>query len=157
MNRNYCDGLVVSLMLLVALSSCNQKATTYSSASADMEIIKIKDDALFYNVYKIDSVNNYFLIYAKKNNSHYKIVSEKKELKCKEKIRINAGYRFSLQSIWTQEIWIGNINVSPSLTPHVTCLAFNDSTTICIERDSINDLFRAHNLTGLCISKSKGN
>jgi len=45
---------------------------------------------------------------------------------------------------------IGNVNISPSQTPHVTGLAFDDSTIIRIDRkNGIYDLFNCDNILGL--------
>lgn len=123
-----------------------------SNGSAIYTIARSNEDTLF-RVERIDSLNNYYLIYVTKDNTWFKIVS-KKMLACNcENIKKNGLYRLELSSIWRQEIMIGKINVSPSLNLLVTCLAFDDSTSICLERDSINDLYQAGNLRGLCITK----
>ena len=92
-----------------------------------------------YTIYKIDSINNFYLVYATMSKKNFKIVSmkENQEFDC-SKIQINGKYLFQLKSIWHS-------------LPHITCLGFNDSTTICLERPIINDLFVASNLKGLCI------
>jgi hypothetical protein len=111
-------------------------------------INQIKSDSIF-TVLKIDSINNYYLIYAKRKNQWFKIVSKKDNILIDSRIKISNDYKFSLHSIWNEKIMIGGINVSPSQTPHVTCLGFDKETTVCIERDSINDLFITKNLKGL--------
>ncbi len=45
---------------------------------------------------------------------------------------------------------IGNVDVSPGTTIHINCLKFDNSTLICLERDSINNLYSASNIRGLC-------
>jgi hypothetical protein len=42
------------------------------------------------------------------------------------------------------------VKILPQNSLLVNCFAFDDSTTICLERDSINDLDYAENLQGLC-------
>ena len=102
-------------------------------------------------VYKIDSINSYYLIYAERRGEKFKIVSKKQQnSKCK-RVSVNESYVLSLESLWTTPIMIGDVDVSPSIIPHVTCLGFDDSTTICIDRDNrIYDLFRTRNIKGLC-------
>ncbi len=137
-----------SLLILVTfcyLASCAQKI---SSKKSDQFTSTAKSDSIF-TVRKIDSINNYYLIYAKRDNRWFKIVSKKESTMRNNRIKINTDYKFSLHSIWNEKIMIGGINVSPSQTPHVTCLGFDEKTTICIERDSINDLFSSKNLKGL--------
>lgn len=132
------------LSIICFLSLCGCSNYTYS---------KSKYDSL-YKVYKIDSINSYFVVYAEKAGGIYKIVSKKNVDKCKSKIVPDRYYHFELVSIWNQPTMINGVNVSPSITPNVTCLGFDDSTRICIEREnSINDLYEARNLKGLCIIK----
>lgn len=135
------------IFLSVVLLSCLH-AKTISSLNNGVQ--DERTNKLLYNVYKIDSINNYYLIYAIKSDTLYKIVSKKEpSLSGGTLIMVKGNYSFQLSSIWTQPIIIGGVNVSPSVTPNVTCLSFDDSTRICLERDSINDLYRASNLRGL--------
>ena len=109
-----------------------------------------------YEVYNIDSVNNFYLIYVKKTDSIFKIVSSKTTNNNCEIIKLNQKYNFSLHSIWTKPIMIGNINASPSQTPEVTGLYFDDITIIRIDRENgIYDLYNCDNLQGLCYLKNK--
>lgn len=102
-----------------------------------------------YTVYRIDSINNYNLIYAKKQDLLYKIVSEKKKNKnCKIKIDLNKEYLFKLHSLLYQDIYINGVNVGGG--GWANCVKFNDTTNICIEKDSILDLHVAENIKGLC-------
>ena len=102
-----------------------------------------------YSVYKIDSINNYYLIYAKANDTLYKIISRKEIIVATRKIKIGKRYKFKLHSIWDQDIFINGLNASPRFVPHVTCLGFDSITDICIERPLINDLHYADNVKGL--------
>lgn len=102
-----------------------------------------------YSVYKIDSINNYYLIYAKANDTLYKIISKKETIAAARKIETGKKYKFKLHSIWNQDIFINGLNASPRFVPHVTCLGFDSITDICIERPLINDLHYADNVKGL--------
>lgn len=138
-------GKIIIFWILV--SSCDTiglsgNGYSYSGRSTGFEI-NLK-------VYKIDSINNFYLIYGRKGKSLFKIVS-KKEVSARGKpIRLNGKYEFSLTSIWNAEIIINGVNVSPSHIPAVNCLAFDSATYICLERDSITDLYHAYNVKGLC-------
>ncbi|MFL9485558.1 hypothetical protein ACI6Q2_22445 [Chitinophagaceae bacterium LWZ2-11] len=109
------------------------------------------DGSNYYKVYKIDSVNNYYFIYAKRRDTLYKIVSRKEVVPNCTGIKLNQEYSFILSSLWTKPIVVGNVDVSPSTTPNVTCISLDGVTKVCLERDSINDIFVAKNLRGLCI------
>lgn len=142
---------ILALFLLIILVFCSCKSTTNKdfSYTPNNELV----DSLF-TVNKIDSVNKYYLVYLKKNKNWYKIVSKKEDAINFKKIKINSNYKFSLKSIWNQEVLIGSVNVSSSVTPNLTCLTFDKETSICIERDSINDLFITKNLKGLYYIKN---
>ena len=104
-----------------------------------------------FKIYQIDSINNYYIVYAKRHDSLYKIVAQKTTNSNCSKIEIGKNYRMTLYSIWTKPLIINGVDVSLSSTPHVTCLGFDDSTSICIDRaNGIFDLFTCRNLNGLC-------
>lgn len=55
------------------------------------------DDKHKYTVYKIDSVNNYYLVYLSSEGKNYKVVSKKEEAsKCK---KIKLGDKYNLSSL----------------------------------------------------------
>ena len=136
------------LQFLILFGCTSKKIAQSKVKEGGQNIAKASE---LYKVYKIDSINNYYLIYAKKKDSLYKLVSKKQVTGNCANIGLNQEYAFSLTSIWNQNITIEGRNISPSLTPHVSCLSFDDSTKICLEKDSINDLFHADNIRGLCI------
>ena len=137
----------ILLFLSVVLVCCIHPKEVQRTIATET---KIANDSNMYKVYKIDSVNSYYLVYAKRKDTIYKIVSKKDIMPQCNEIRLGMSYRLELGSIWKQKTVIGNSNVSPSVTLNVNCLSFDDSTRICLERDSINDLFYAENLKGLC-------
>lgn len=100
-----------------------------------------------YRVYKIDSINNFYLIYAHKERIKYKIVSKKRFCEPKDKILIDGYYEFDLSSM---------IYDSKELPIHPGgggSIRVDSITTIFLE-DSINDIFSAKNIEGLCFVKS---
>jgi len=139
---------LLSIILIVAvIIGCKIHTTKNSNESR-----RKNDKNHKYRVYKIDSINSFYLIYARKGDSLFKIVSKKdKNLLCKN-IGNNRYYEFNLHS-QTGEYKIGNVVVPVSL--HVDCFAYDDSTSICLERDSIRALYHADNIKGLCFLKNK--
>ena len=101
-----------------------------------------------YHVYKIDSINNFYLIYAYKRGAKYKIVSQKRHCEINDKILKNGYYDFDLFSI---------IYGSEDLPLHPGSVGSIkvDSLTIISLEDSIYDLFSAKNVKGLCFIKEK--
>lgn len=106
----------------------------------------------FYKVYKIDSIDNYYLIYAKKGDSLFKIVSEKVPfIKCRT-IKVNSEYKFELQSRLAGRDSSG-IRMLPEASSLVNGFYYGDSTIIELEGDSIKDLYSSREIKGLCFAK----
>lgn len=105
-----------------------------------------------YTVYKIDSINTWYLIYAKRNDSLYKIVSKKENSENCNRIKINSKYYFKLVS-WFPSNAPQNLNISTKNIPHLAGYGFDDSTTIMLEKGLINDLMYGENIKGLCFIK----
>lgn len=132
------------LIVLICISCSQYKNVDNNSKFQEKE-------REMYQVFKIDSLNNFYLIYAKKKNTFYKIVSRKEQsINCKN-IIINGIYKFDLISNRESAPIIGGVKISPI---NVDCFAFDKVTNICIERNNgINDLYVAKNIKGLCIIK----
>ncbi|NCQ12284.1 MAG: hypothetical protein GW809_09135 [Bacteroidetes bacterium] len=105
-----------------------------------------------YEIYKIDSLNIYYIIYAKRNHNKFKILSKKDstDIPCDKVIRVGAAYDLELKSILQQEIHIDDKIISSGNNLLVNCFIFEHNTRICREED-INDLHYALNIKGLCL------
>ena len=128
------------VLTLILLFSCNNKVKSLLSVVND-------NHEKFYKVYKIDSINNYYLIYLNDKQYNYKVVSEKADnINCREKIKVNRKYRLELVSI-TRSM-LGDHFLSYHHLGGITL----GNTQIRIEREnSIIDLYYAKNIKGLCI------
>lgn len=130
----------------MAIGSCyGQNSLKDKSVQKDRQRTNNPDT---YRVYKIDSINSFYLIYAKKQDTLYKIVSRKAHLINCETIQINEWYPFILHSRLASRK-IGNVKIMPGL---VNCFYYGDSTSICLEK-SIYDLYSSDNVKGLCFLK----
>ncbi len=130
------------IILLILILTCCCKS--YKGGTVKTENL--------YEVYKLDSINNYFLIYAKKRDSLFKIVSEKeKPSKCRS-IKVKSLYSFELQSIRDTAPVINGIKMTPINYMDIHCFQFDENTSICKE-EGIYDLYFAKNIKGLCIIK----
>lgn len=128
------------VLTLILLFSCNNKVKSLQSVVND-------NHEKSYKVYKIDSINNYYLIYLNDKQYNYKVVSEKADnINCREKIKVNRKYRLELVSI-TRSM-LGDHFLSYHHLGGITL----GNTLIRIEREnSIIDLYYAKNIKGLCI------
>ncbi len=92
-----------------------------------------------YKIEKIKSVNGYYVIYASRNDSIFKIVSKKANHQvCSEKIKKNRCYMLKFEE------------VNSLAGPEVECFSFDERTEIC--RELGIGLYVSTNLAGLCIN-----
>ncbi len=118
------------------------------------KLLPVEESISLYKVCKIDSINNYYIIYTRKDNNKYKIISKMEYRMDAEKIKLNERYNLKLQSLFNVDYFIDSINFNPSLTPNVECIYIDKLTPVCIDRKySIFDLYKAINLSGLYINK----
>lgn len=138
----------ISILACVIFFSCGKKI--YNPVNQTEQNLA-KNDSL-YEIYKIDSINTFYIVYAKKNGTKFKIVSKKANSARCNKILVGSSYSLKLKSILKQEIKLGDKTISSSSNLLVTCFTFEENTKICREED-ITDLHYAENLIGLCFVK----
>jgi len=132
------------LFLITILLSCNSKSFIYNNKDKEVIIPSKK-----YEILKIDSVNSFYIVYLKKDNKKYKVVSKKEVIKECDFIHVGSEYEFNLSSIRSEKYKFGNKTISSSLV--VNCFYFDKQTKICIEEsEGIYDLFWTNQLKGLC-------
>jgi hypothetical protein len=95
-----------------------------------------------YQVYKIDSINSFYLIYALKGKERFKIITKKENESNCEDIQVDARYAFSLNSLTNDSLMPGVID----------CIKLDSMTKICVE-DSVYELCTVNNVKGLCFEK----
>lgn len=113
---------------------------------------KIEDNSKEkYTVYKIDSINNYYLLYLNFEGKNYKVIS-KKELaaKCKTIKKGDKYNLFNLDRIIKPEDYIPkNVKTGSPLEFVPDCVKFDEQTEICRER-GMDNIYMSDNLKGLC-------
>ncbi len=117
----------------------------YVNHRIDLIIYK-KDTTItdkLFEVIKIDSVKKVYLIYAKRNDSVFKIVSKKEcKFKCRN-VLIGEKYAFELTSFH---------NVLPDVR-RGTGIKYNDTIIMLEGGNIIRDLFTCKSLDNLCFTK----
>jgi hypothetical protein len=106
-----------------------------------------------YLVTAIDSINNWYTIYATRGDSVYKIVAKKdpQNLGCKRTITIGQSYNLVLHSRKNETPEINGVKVKPVNSLDVQCYTYDENTNICIEqKKGIFDLYHTPNIKGLC-------
>ncbi|MCL9807716.1 hypothetical protein NAT51_19520 [Flavobacterium amniphilum] len=132
---------IVLAFFIVGILSC--KTASLNSISDNSKIS--------FTVYKITSVKNYNLIYARRNDSIFKIVSKKNISKDCNKIKINEIYDFKLQSILKNRFKNTKFK-APVNYLDINCFIFEGDVKICKEK-GIYDLYYTENLNGLCYTR----
>lgn len=125
---------LIAVILLLANPQKNKNNYNASSNSSRRDC---------YRVYKIDSINNYYLIYAKKEKQKYKIISEKVGIESHvgELIQSKSCYKFNLEDIRDSSPVGYNLII--------TRFGFEDGTSIGIEANEILTLHTCDDLKGL--------
>ena len=109
--------------------------------------ISERNDSLEYKVYKLDSINNYYIIYAKREYSFYKIISRKESTINCAIISVGKTYKFNLNSFLVVN---GHRIIPANQINELSGWRVDSVTTIKFENDLIRDLFYADNIKGLC-------
>ncbi len=127
---------LVGIIFFMSVSACNLSNKSITSSKVGTA------DNQLYKVIKIDSIEKIYLIYVKRNDSIFKIMSKKeKSLNCKQ-VKINEYYILNIVS-WFPENQ-SNIKMRMSGVKY-------DGVLIKIERDGIvGDLYITNNIKGLC-------
>ena len=109
------------------------------------------DNLNLFTVYKIDSVQSYYLIYFQKDDKKFKVVSKKDNDDNCNKIILNKKYSLSIASILEEKIVMNNDTIVSGNNGLVNCFYFEGGTKICKEENNgIYDLFKSSNIKGLC-------
>ena len=138
----------ISILTCVLFFSCGKKVSLPVNQNELKDLNLAKNDSL-YEIYKIDSINTFYIVYAKRKDTKFKIVSKKTNSTNCNKILVGSSYNLKLKSILKQEVKLGDKTFSSSANLLVTCFTFEENTKICREKD-ITDLHNAENLSGLC-------
>ena len=113
-----------------------------SSSKPKIVKIQISTDSLF-KVYKLDSISNYYIIYAVKQGGKHKIISKMEFGQEGIPIKKDSFYGFNTHSLLYnfegKDVAMGGL---------VGCVYVDSVSKVCIE-DSIKDLEIANNVKGL--------
>lgn len=114
-----------------------------------------KQDEDMYSITKIDSVDNYYVIYGKFKDDNYKLISEKTNSKCGNEVVVGKKYNLKTQSIFTMKIMVKDTVREISNNVNIKCMTLG-KTIICKEYENgIYDVLKSENLQGLCYINRK--
>lgn len=119
-------GKVSILIMTIFLHYC------FTSNTAN----RSRESTSTYLIKSIDSVDNWYLIYAAKKHSFYEIVVRKEKqlsLKCKSPISVGESYRLELHSRKDEVPVINGLKIKPMNYLDIQCYSYEKNTVICID------------------------
>ncbi|MES2417941.1 MAG: hypothetical protein V4541_07110 [Bacteroidota bacterium] len=135
---------VYFLLFAMLLTSCLASKESSTEALSESH----------YLIKKIQKKNSWYIIYMKRKDTLYKIVS-KIDTNFKEscnKIVVGKSYNFDLHPRKDNAPIIGGVKLDP--VGFTGCYNFDNRTTICLEpKKGIYELFYTNDLKGICYSK----
>ena len=144
--------------VLICFLGCKapELAKAVASSTSARPTAQVSKPLGSYKVSRIDSLKSVYLIYARRNDTLFKIVSDKElSMRC-AKIRPGQSYKFQLRSLLftdlTPEEQAKSMPGLKSLdTHHMGGLDYDGKGLIIkLEGDSVRDLYYAKNISGLC-------
>lgn len=109
-----------------------------------------------YLIKEIDSINSWYVIYATKKDSIYKIITKKENnvaAGCK-KLELGRSYQLALVSRKNEVPEINGVKIRPVNALDNQCYTYDEKTSICIEPSKgIFDLYHTPSVIGLCYKK----
>lgn len=109
-----------------------------------------------YEVCRIDSIKNWYIIYAERNDSVFKIVSIKKAGCLCKMISIGEKYNLSLQKRFENVLSSNGLKLIPMNYLSVQNTSYNEDTDVFVEHeDGVFELYTCVNLSGLCLKIPK--
>lgn len=154
-NKNYYKNIFTTLkriqigLIITVLFSCKSTSTHCSKNGFHFA----NND---YRIDKIDSINNWYLFYASRQDSLFKIVIEKGDgaKKCKQKVKVGGVYNLLLESILNKPLIIDGKKIVVMNPMDVSCRSFDEQTYICIDpKKGIYDLYYTKNIVDRCYVK----
>ena len=120
--------------------------TTYKPAQSE-PLITI--ERKLYRVERIDSVNNYYLIFAESEDMKYEIISRKAGKQVCKQISVDNEYHFELSKDLLYTTYTGDKFQPVNYLDLENCIQVDDSTKICRE-GYMSGLYYVSNVRGLC-------
>ncbi|MEL7006818.1 MAG: hypothetical protein AAFN93_29440 [Bacteroidota bacterium] len=117
----------------------------FQSRSENLDNIGLIFGTKCYEIHKIDSVGNYYLLYANAEGSPYKIVTDRRGKKPSKGIKVSVGSCYELKLIDIRDTFPGGHNLL------ITDFGLEDGTYVSIEPDSIWTVHLCKDITGLHI------
>ena len=129
--------LLLITSMLIGCSVMNNNSLCREDKSNRATLFKIKS---------IMDKGKFYIIYAKRNDSLFKILSDPKVKANGEKIKVGRHYNLKLEKFFPLDSIFG-IAIAPNAG--IRGFGYYGEKTVYIERKSHNSLYRAKNLRGL--------
>lgn len=131
-------NILIACTILFSIYGCNSSkkvnTTSYKYQTIDRTGSK-------YEIYKIDSLENLYIIYLKKSNSIFKVVSNKQNNKLCNLIKEGHLYDLKIKSVIPSNL---------SQKNHIAGFVYSGTLVKLKGENTVWDLFNSENLSGLC-------
>ncbi len=137
--KNLIILVAIGLFIACSASRVNKSSIDRSGAPSSYKIMKIKKEKSCY------------IIYALRNDSTFKIISkvDNTNMVDGEEIKLGNNYILNLKKIFPSDSLLGK-PVSPNLG--ISGYGVDNGHLIMLEKKSHNTIYRALNISGLCIT-----
>ncbi|SFM90583.1 hypothetical protein SAMN05428949_1243 [Chitinophaga sp. YR627] len=134
----------ISIIFTLLMVSCSLSKSPITGAPS---YAQFEDTSAVYKIYKIDSINSWYVIYARNSGYRYKIISKK----CTQLqgVKIMKHKSYNLRLISTR-----HYPNAPTNYLDVPCFMLDEQTSMCLEpRKEIYDVHYTKDLKGLYFSR----
>ncbi|PWK20029.1 hypothetical protein [Xanthomarina spongicola] len=134
------------IILILGIISCKSQKNNKVEKPLKIDL----SSEILAKVYKIDSINNYYLIYVSNEKLNYKIISEKVSHENCNKVVLDSLYSFRVESLLlTRPRASEGVELPVNYSDFEKCIDVPNNTKICTEV-GIRDICKSKNLLGLC-------
>jgi hypothetical protein len=130
----------VTIFWLIELPSSPNSRSGHTDTTCERRLLSI---------YRIDSTKNFFLIYGKDSTGICKIFSRKFESHCPNLIASGKHIGLCVHS-YRDHLSQSFLLLDRMATARISCYLLGPEDEICVEGDSIRDLFFSEDFVGLC-------
>ncbi|MGI9582968.1 hypothetical protein ACR1PO_17360 [Chryseobacterium sp. RRHN12] len=134
-------GSFLIIVFVLMLLNCGPK----------IKISQEMHDSGKYTVYKIDSINSYYLVYLTYRKNSFKVISKKESSSSCRLIKVGDQFNlFFLDRLIKEENYIPkDFKTISTLSFVPDCIKLDDSTEICRDR-GMDNIYLSKSLRGLC-------
>ncbi|HCF63647.1 MAG TPA: hypothetical protein DEU93_05355 [Chitinophagaceae bacterium] len=135
--------LISAVLIMASIYSCSTSRNTINQSFDNKDLIQ-KDSSNIFEIIGIDSIQNIYVILARRNELVYKVVSFQDSSECTNKIKKGNYYNLLLNSVFPEN-YLSKDRISSVRYGDVKVPLGGDKNVVW-------DLFSTPNLKGICLN-----